>query len=134
MKKQLRGSLWLVLATIIWGSTFVAQSMGMEHIGPFTFQAVRCAMGALFLVPVVAVTDRFKKDGSTFLKRWLDKKLWKAAFLCGIPLFVAAGLQQMGLVDTDAGKSAFLTAMYIVFVPLIGIFRKKSLPNGCRFP
>lgn len=126
MKKQLRGSLWLVLATIIWGSTFVAQSMGMEHIGPFTFQAVRCAMGALFLVPVVAVTDRFKKDGSTFLKRWLDKKLWKAAFLCGIPLFVAAGLQQMGLVDTDAGKSAFLTAMYIVFVPLIGIFRKKK--------
>ena len=83
-------------------------------------------MGALFLVPVVAVTDRFKKDGSTFLKRWLDKKLWKAAFLCGIPLFVAAGLQQMGLVDTDAGKSAFLTAMYIVFVPLIGIFRKKK--------
>lgn len=126
MKKQLRGSLWLVLATIIWGSTFVAQSMGMDHIGPFTFQAVRCAMGALFLVPVAAVTDRFKKDGSTFFKRWFNKKLWKAAFLCGIPLFIAAGLQQMGLVDTDAGKSAFLTAMYIVFVPLIGIFRKKK--------
>lgn len=126
MKKSLQGSLWLVLATIIWGSTFVAQSMGMDHIGPFTFQAVRCAMGALFLIPVAAVTDRFKKDGSTFVKRWLDKKLWKAAVLCGIPLFVAAGLQQMGLVDTDAGKSAFLTAMYIVFVPLIGIFRKKK--------
>lgn len=126
MKKQLQGSLLLTLATIIWGSTFVAQSVGMDHIGPFTFQAVRCAMGAVFLFLLSFVTDRLQKDVPSEMKRWFDRKLWKAAVLCGAPLFVAAGLQQMGLVYTDPGKSGFLTAMYIVFVPLIGILRKKN--------
>lgn len=126
MKKQLKGSVYLVLATIIWGSTFVAQSMGMDHIGPFTFQAVRCGMGSIFLIPVAFVTDKFNKKEIDFWKGWAEPKLWKAALLCGVPLFVAAGLQQMGIVDTDPGKSAFLTAMYIVFVPLIGILRKKK--------
>ena len=127
MKKKLQGSLLLAFATIIWGSTFVAQSVGMDHIGPFTFQAVRCAMGSLFLFFLSFVTDRFMKDGKTALERWLDPRLWKAAVLCGTPLFVAAGLQQMGLVNTDPGKSGFLTAMYIVFVPLIGVLRRKKI-------
>ena len=126
MKKQLQGSLCLVLATIIWGSTFVAQSVGMDHIGPFTFQAIRCAMGAIFLLLLSFVTDRFLKDGKTSRQRWADPKLWKAALLCGTPLFVAAGLQQMGIVNTDPGKSGFLTAMYIVFVPVFSIFRKQK--------
>ena len=126
MKKQLQGSLLLTLATIIWGSTFVAQSVGMDHIGPFTFQAVRCAMGSGFLFLLSFVTDRLQKDVPAEMKRWSDPQLWKAAVLCGTPLFVAAGLQQMGLVYTDPGKSGFLTAMYIVFVPLIGILRKKK--------
>ncbi len=126
MKQQMKGSLFLLLATVIWGSTFVAQSMGMDHIGPFTFQAVRCAMGGLALLPIIAVADRFQKDGKTFFSRWKDPKLWKAALFCGTPLFLAVNLQQMGIVDTDAGKSAFLTAMYIVFVPIIGILRKQK--------
>ena len=127
IQKQLKGSLALVFATIIWGSTFVAQSVGMDYIGPFTFQAVRCFLGGLILFPVIAIADRFKKnDNKTFFSRWLDKKLWKAGLFCSIPLFVAANLQQMGIVDTDAGKSAFLTAMYIVFVPILGIFRGQK--------
>lgn len=126
MKKQLRGSLSLLLATLIWGSTFVAQSVGMDHIGPFTFQAVRCLLAVIGLLPVVAIADRRKNDGKTFAARWCDKKLWKAGILCGIPLFLACNLQQLGLVDTDAGKSAFLTAMYIVIVPIFGIFLKKK--------
>ncbi len=128
MKQQLRGSLALIFATIIWGSTFVAQSVGMDHIGPFTFQAVRCGLGALILIPIVWIADRIRKpkDGKTFLSRWADPKLLKASLFCGIPLFLAANLQQMGIVDTDAGKSAFLTAMYIVFVPILGIFRKQK--------
>ena len=128
MKQQLRGSLALIFATIIWGSTFVAQSVGMDHIGPFTFQAVRCGLGALILIPIVWIADTIKRpqDGKTFFSRWADPKLWKASLLCGIPLFIAANLQQMGIVDTDAGKSAFLTAMYIVFVPILGIFRKQK--------
>lgn len=126
MKKQLQGSLLLVLATLIWGSTFVAQSAGMDHIGPFTFLAIRNMMGAGFLFLLSFVTDRFIKDGKTSKERWNNPKLWKAALLCGTPLFVAAGLQQMGIVSTDPGKSGFLTAMYIVFVPIFGIFLKRK--------
>ncbi|MBR2421715.1 MAG: DMT family transporter [Oscillospiraceae bacterium] len=126
MKKQLQGSLLLVLATLIWGSTFVAQSTGMDHIGPFTFLAIRNVMGAVFLFALSFLTDRFLNDGKTSRERWMDPKLWKAALLCGTPLFVAAALQQMGIVSTDPGKSGFLTAMYIVFVPIFGIFLKRK--------
>ena len=126
MKKQLRSSVLLLLATIIWGSAFISQRVGMDHIGPFTFQAVRCFLAVVGLLPVILILDRFKTDGRTFLKRWSDPKLWKAGILCGIPLFLACNLQQIGLVDTDAGKAGFLTAMYIVIVPIIGIFRKKK--------
>jgi len=125
MKKQIQGSLLLVLATLIWGSTFVAQSTGMDHIGPFTFLAIRNIMGAVFLFLLSFVTDRFSKDGKTAMQRWCNPKLWKAALFCGTPLFVAAALQQMGIVNTDPGKSGFLTAMYIVFVPIFGIFLKR---------
>lgn len=124
MKTKLKSNLAIIIATIIWGSTFVAQSIGMDHIGPFTFQAARCFLGGLILFPIIAVSDLFtyKNDGRNFFTRWVDKKLWKAGLLCGIPLFIATNLQQVGLVDTSAGKSAFLTAMYIVFVPVIGLF------------
>lgn len=126
MKKQIQGSLLLVLATLIWGSTFVAQSTGMDHIGPFTFLAIRNVMGAVFLFLLSFLTDRFIKGGKAAKERWADPKLWKAAVLCGTPLFLAAALQQMGIVNTDPGKSGFLTAMYIVFVPIFGIFLKKK--------
>lgn len=116
----------LVLATIIWGSTFVAQSTGMDHIGPFTFLAIRNIMGAVFLFLLSFITDRLLKDGKTAKERWLDPVLWKATLFCGLPLFIAAGLQQMGIVNTDPGKSGFLTAMYIVFVPIFSIFRKQK--------
>lgn len=131
MKQQIRGSIAIIFATIIWGSTFVAQSMGMDHIGPFTFQAIRCGLGALGLLPIIWVVDKIRKsgDGKNFFTRWADPKLWKASLFCGIPLFLAANLQQMGIVDTDAGKSAFLTAMYIVFVPILGIFRRQKPPR-----
>ena len=126
MRKQLRGSLFLLLATVIWGSAFVSQSVGMDYIGPFTFQAARCWLAVIGLLPVIAIADRKKRDGMTFISRWANKKLWKAGLLCGIPLFLACNLQQIGLVDTDAGKSGFLTAMYIVIVPVIGIFLKRK--------
>ncbi len=126
MKEKLTGSALLLFATIIWGSAFVAQSVGMDHIGPFTFQAVRCAMAVAGLLPMIWLFDRKKADGKTFLARWQDKRLWLAGILCGIPLFLAVNLQQLGLVDTDAGKSAFLTAMYIILVPILGLFLKKK--------
>lgn len=124
MNKQLKSSFYIIIATIIWGTTFVAQSVGMDHIGPFTFQAVRCLLGVLILLPIIAISGKI--NGKGFWRGWQDKQLWKASLLCGIPLFLAANLQQMGIVDTDAGKSAFLTAMYIVFVPILGIFRGQK--------
>jgi len=128
MKKQLRGSIYLLLATIFWGSTFVAQEAAMNFIRPFTFQAVRTALGALCLMPVIFMLD--KKEGKGFWQGWKDPKLWKAGILCGLPLFLAGNLQQLGIgAGTDAGKSGFLTAMYILFVPLIGIFRKEKPPK-----
>lgn len=129
MKETFKGSLYLLLATVIWGSTFVAQSVGMDHVGPFTFQAIRCAMAVVGLLPFILFADRGKRDGQTFFSRFADKHLVKAGILCGIPLFFASNLQQLGLVEVDAGKSAFLTAMYIVFVPIIGlILGKKPSP------
>ena len=126
MKKKIRGSIVLLLATVIWGSAFVSQSIGMDHIGPFTFQAVRCLLAVIGLLPVILIADKRNTDGKTFFSRWKDPALWKAGLLCGVPLFLACNLQQVGLVDTDAGKSGFLTAMYIVIVPVLGIFRKQK--------
>lgn len=126
MNKKLSGSICLLLATVIWGSAFVSQSIAMEHLGPFSFQGIRCTLAVIGLLPVIWIFDRKKCDGKSFLSRWANKKLWIAGILCGIPLFLACNLQQLGLVDTDPGKSGFLTAMYIVIVPIISIFRKKK--------
>ena len=127
MKKTIQGCLILLLTTVIWGCAFVAQSVGMDHIGPFTFQAVRCLLGVLALLPVIFLFDLKKTDGKNYISRWCDPKLWKAGILCGIALFVASGAQQVGLIDTAAGKAGFLTSMYIVIVPFLGLFFRKKL-------
>lgn len=130
MKQKLRGILALMIATVIWGSAFIAQSVGMDHIGPMTFQSARCLLGAAFLVPVVFLFD---KDKGQFFRNWGNPKLWKAGIVCGAALFVAAGLQQVGLVYTTAGKAGFITAMYIVLVPILGIFLGKHPSPACWF-
>ena len=118
MKKQLSGVIALSGATVIWGSAFIAQSVGMDKIGPFTFQAVRCFLAVVFLFPASALFSR----GKPFWKSWANPALWRSGVICGLALFAASSLQQIGLVYTDAGKAGFLTAMYIVFVPFLGLF------------
>lgn len=118
MKKQLSGVIALLSATVIWGSAFIAQSVGMDKIGPFTFQAVRCFLAVVFLFPASALFSK----GKPFWKSWADPALWRSGVICGLALFAASSLQQIGLVYTDAGKAGFLTAMYIVFVPFLGLF------------
>lgn len=118
MKKQFSGVFALLGATVIWGSAFIAQSVGMDKIGPFTFQAVRCFLAVVFLFPASALFSR----GKPFWKSWADPALWRSGVICGLALFAASSLQQIGLVYTDAGKAGFLTAMYIVFVPFLGLF------------
>lgn len=124
-KKKLKSIILLLTATVIWGSAFIAQSVG-NTIGPFTFQTIRCFLAVAFLVPVIGVIDRTK--GQSFVAGWTDKKLWKVGLLCGLALFVAASLQQVGLVYTDAGKAGFITAMYIVLVPVCGLVLKQKPP------
>ncbi len=123
---RLKGSFFLLLATVIWGSAFVSQSIAANYIGAFTFQTLRCILGALAMLPAVFLRDRKINDGKSALSRWLDPTLWKAGLFCGTSLFFASNLQQLGLAETGAGKSGFLTAMYIVIVPVLGIFRKKK--------
>ena len=118
-KEQIKGSAQLLFATLIWGCAFVAQSVGMDHLGPMTFQAIRSALAVLALLPVTAILDR---SPGSFLPRWKAKGLWKTGILCGLALFVAQGLQQVGLIYTEPGKAGFITAMYIVLVPVLGLF------------
>lgn len=128
MRKQVRGSLCLLLATIIWGFAFIAQSVGMDKIGPFTFQAIRCALAVLFLIPCSFLMELRSCGFQKSAEKWKNPHLWKVGLICGSALFVAASLQQVGLVYTDAGKAGFLTAMYIVWVPVLGIFLGQKPP------
>ena len=118
MSKQLKGSLSIILATIIWGSTFVAQSVGVDHVGPFTFLSLRCFLAVAMLLLVLFLRSR--KD---FVKIVTDLRLWKAGIPCGVALFAATALQQIGLIYTTAGKGAFLTALYIL---LVAVFEAKA--------
>lgn len=132
-KSQLKGSLMLLLAAFIWGSTFVAQDKAATE--PFTFIASRNLIGALVLVPVIAVIDVFSKKKGILPKDFkvlsYSKKEVIGGIFCGVILFIAASLQQYGifLYPSDgaaAGKSGFITALYIVLVPIAGLFLKKK--------
>ncbi len=133
MNKQLRGILSLLAATVIWGFAFIAQSVGMDLIGPFTFQAIRCAFAVLFLIPCAFLLDLGKCSMSESAQKWTDKGLWKSGFLCGCALFAASSCQQIGLVSTDAGKAGFITALYIVLVPLLGFLFHRKPPKNALF-
>jgi len=128
--KDLKGNLFLLVATIIWGCTFVAQDIAAEIIGAFEFQAVRTLIGALVLIPVILVMDGIKKKNGTYVKpsKSDNKNLIIGGFVCGLCHCVAACLQQGGMaLGTDPGKAGFITAMYIIFVPIIGLFLKKKI-------
>ena len=129
MKEQLKGSLSLLSATVIWGFAFIAQSVGMDLIGPFTFQMVRCLLAVVFLIPCSFLLDLGKCTVRESAGKWKNKDLWKSGMICGCALFVASSLQQVGLVYTDAGKAGFITAMYIVLVPILGLFLGRKVPK-----
>lgn len=121
-----RNSLILALTSFIWGISFVAQSRGGDAIGPYSFNCIRSIIGSLFLIIIISITDRF---GIT--KKPEDKKaqrtLLTGGVLCGIVLCVATNLQQMGIyLGTASGKAGFLTACYILLVPILGLFFKKK--------
>jgi drug/metabolite transporter (DMT)-like permease len=120
LKNRLKGTVLLLLAALIWGFAFVAQSIGMDYIGPFTFSASRSLIGALALLPFALLAN--KNIGRENID---GKKTIAGGLVCGAIIFVATNLQQMGLIDTSAGKAGFITSFYIVLVPVAGIFMKK---------
>ena len=124
--RKRRNSLILALTSFIWGISFVAQSEGGDAIGPYSFNCVRSIIGSLFLILIISITDRF---GIT--KKPEDKKAQKTLLtggvLCGIVLCIATNLQQMGIyLGTASGKAGFLTACYILLVPILGLFFKRK--------
>lgn len=126
-KNSLVGNLMLLTAAVIWGLAFVAQSVGVDRMAPMTFQFCRSFTAVLTLIPIILIGDRKKQDGKTFFKRFLDKRLLLGGLLCGLGMFLGNAFQQVGLVYTSPGKSGFITAMYIVLVPLLGLFLHQKL-------
>lgn len=125
MKQQIKSSLILLLTATIWGVAFVAQSVGMEYIGPFTFNAIRCVLGGLVLIPVILVLKKKKETGAENQEKEDKKTLWAGGIACGVILCIASNLQQFGIMEASVGKSGFFTALYIVMIPVIGIFIGK---------
>ena len=145
MSKKLKGDLMLVLTAMVWGGSFVAQKSGMELIGPFAFNGIRTIIGGIVLIPLIMVLDRMKSkkqasapavkaDAADSVLSEADKKndqklLITGSICCGLALLVAGMLQQIGMMYTTAGKAGFITALYVVLVPIFGrILGKKIRP------
>ncbi|MBO7148659.1 MAG: DMT family transporter [Clostridia bacterium] len=121
--KKLGNSMLLMLTALIWGIAFIAQSEGMNYVGPFTFNGIRSLLGGVVLIPFVFLLRKINKD-----RKPIDlKTLIAGGISCGVILFVASSLQQYALIDTSPGKAGFMTALYIVIVPLLGCFLGKKV-------
>lgn len=125
---KLKNSLILLLTAAIWGVAFVAQSVGMDYVGGFTFNMVRCIIGAIVLLPVIWFLDKGKKPvyRTPEEKTAGRKTLLIGGISCGICLCLASNFQQFGIKYTSVGKAGFITACYIVIVPILGLFLKKK--------
>ena len=132
-RTELGSAVLLFLAALIWGVAFVAQSVGMEYVGPFTFNGSRFLLGGLVLTPVALIREVKYRKGKTYQSLSAkEKKKYGATTLlgglcCGIAIFVASSFQQIGMQYTSVGKAGFITALYIVLVPILGIFLKKKV-------
>lgn len=125
MGKELKASIMLFITSIIWGLAFVAQAQGMEHIGPFTFTAARSLVAIIFLYLTYVF---FNKTSKSYREQKFDmKRTIRGGVLCGLVFTFGINFQQIGLVYTTAGKASFLTALYIVFIPIIGLFYGKKI-------
>ena len=126
-RKALRGSLLLLLGSVIWGAAFAAQRAGMDHVQPFTFTGVRMLLAGLIMIPVCALKGKKPREGKTGEEKQEQRK---AGLICGVLLFAATSLQQIGLVYTSAGKAGFITALYVVLVPVASWLLFRRQPGG----
>ncbi len=121
--------LFLFLAAAIWGSSFVAQSVGMDYMGGFTFNGIRSLIGSLVLVPVILLLSpsRTGRETAGNVGKSDRHTLWAGGIACGLFLFAASNFQQFGIKYTSVGKAGFITACYIVLVPVFGLLFKKTV-------
>ncbi len=126
-KIQLKANMLLLLTAAIWGLAFVAQKVGAEHVGAFTFNGIRFALGSISLVPLILFFNKKKGKLDENSDESSLKPTIKAGIIAGCALFIATSLQQMGVMDTTAGKAGFITGLYMVIVPLLGLFLKQKV-------
>ena len=131
-KQTVQSDALLLLTAIIWGFAFVAQRVGMEYVGPFTFNGIRFALGSLVLLPFVLRNTRSKPTAESLPKSGAERAgmLLLGGGLAGIALFAGASLQQVGLVFTTAGNAGFITGLYVVIVPILGLLFKQRTHFG----
>lgn len=122
-----KNAMMLVLTAFIWGTAFVAQSVGMDYLEPFTFNGVRSFIGGAALIPCILVLEKINGKGGKEKAESGRRDLLIGGIACGLLLFAASSLQQLGIQYTTAGKAGFITAFYIVIVPVLGIFLGKRL-------
>ena len=127
-RTRLRNTLLLLLASFLWGTAFVAQSVGSRHMGPYTFLACRSWLGCAFLAVLALVRGRRRAPGVPFWQA--PRRLCRGGLICGAVLFAASAAQQMGVGGTSTAKAGFLTALYVVLVPVFGIFLGRRQRPG----
>ena len=123
--KEIKSIFILLLTAAIWGLAFVAQRVGMEHVGAFTFNGLRFALGSVSLLPIIFFSGKSLKNAEEKTDTDLKTTI-KSGIIAGCILFIAASLQQVGLIYTTAAKAGFITSLYIVLVPILGIFLKQK--------
>ena len=120
-RQHLKSDLLFLLSAVIWGFAFVAQRMGMDHVGPFTFNGIRFCLGALVLIPFIFSNRKNRPKEPSGNSQLQNKSLILYSGLAGMAIFAGASLQQVGLVYTTAGKAGFITGLYVVIVPIMGL-------------
>lgn len=125
--KRLIANLLLILTAAIWGFAFVAQRVGSQFVGAFTFNGIRFALGALSLIPLIIFLDKRKENSGESTEKPNLKATLLSGILVGLILYAGATLQQVGLFYTTVGNASFITGLYMVFVPIIGIFLKHKI-------
>jgi drug/metabolite transporter (DMT)-like permease len=125
-----KADLLLLLTAAIWGLAFVAQRVGMDYVGPFTYNAVRFAVGSLSLLPLILLSRKKEQQARPELTSGNGRTALVGGGIAGLVLFAGASLQQAGLVHTGAGKAGFITGLYVVMVPLLGLFWKQRPTPG----
>lgn len=128
-KTQLKANILLLLTAAIWGLAFVAQKVGAEHVGAFTYNGIRFALGSISLIPLILFLNKKKGENEETKNNDRDslKLTVKAGIIAGCALFIATSLQQMGVMGTTAGKAGFITGLYMVIVPILGLFLKQKV-------